>query len=103
MSTTPQPKVPPAPPDDGGYEHVVELDGSTAFIFHHRNQGLEITVSGWDSRHYNYQVGERVILTDAGKAYRYRIKDVRRPLSPPTQYFMDCEFAPHPDFTTPKS
>lgn len=81
--------------DTNGYEHREELNGVTAFVFHVKNKGQEITVSGWHPRHSNFKPGDRVLFVrESGEETRYLIREVRRPGDPHDQYFMDCEFAP---------
>jgi hypothetical protein len=76
-------------------EHRLRLNGLEAFVMFVRENGQRIVISGWTRRHWNWNVGDRILLyLDSGESTRYRVEDVRRPGDPPDQYFMDMIFDP---------
>lgn len=75
--------------------HRIALDGTRAFIFHSSPSGRSLTLSGFYSGHHAWDPGDHLLITlDSGDETRYRIKEIRRPSNPPSQYFADCTFAP---------
>jgi hypothetical protein len=73
--------------------HNQRLDGVTVFVFAVRNEGAEITVSGWNSL-LKWRNGDFVVLDTGKRTTRYEVKNVRRMVNPPDQYFADMTFAP---------
>ena len=81
--------------DDGGYEHTIHLNGVHGFIFRNSNSGRMITISGWDDKHWGFNVGDRVLLkTKDGQECRYKFIKVKHCGDPGDMYFADCVFFP---------
>lgn len=78
------------------YDHVVRLDGLTAFVFSVMDLGHRITISGWDSQRKKYKNGDLLLLVDRGMETRYKVESVSFPDDPPDQYFLHCSFNPRP-------
>ena len=78
-----------------GYDHSLQLDGVRAFVFSVRDEGAEITVSGWDYGHHRFKQGQKVLLIQQdGTETRYEVDDVESMMNPKDQYFMRMKFAP---------
>ncbi|MDY6862950.1 MAG: hypothetical protein SV062_08175 [Thermodesulfobacteriota bacterium] len=77
------------------YEHTIRLDGVSGFVSSVRNQGQQITVSGWNNEHWNYKEAQRVLLIQKdGTETRYKIDKVEHCGDPSDQYFIKCSFSP---------
>ena len=80
---------------DTGYEHLIKLNGISGFVFSIKNAGKQITISGWNSAHWNYNIGDRVLLIrENGEETRYKIEKVTHSHVPGDQYFIVCSFDP---------
>lgn len=77
-----------------GYEHRVELNGVGAFVFHVKNRGKEITVSGWRLDRRKFKEGDRLLLCQDDEETRYTVIETDFPSDPPDQYFLTCKFTP---------
>lgn len=77
------------------YEHKILLNGVQAFVFSVIDKGDKITLSGWRHDRSKFKPGDRILIIQKnGQSTRYLITEMRCPMDPPDQYFMDCEFYP---------
>ncbi len=76
--------------EDTHYDHVLKLDGVHGYVNSVENEGLEITICGWDSTHLKYKNGDLILLEQENAMQtRYRIKKLRSCGNPQDMYFMD--------------
>ena len=80
---------------DDGHEHELSLNGVDGFIFSVANEGKNITVSGWNNKHWGYKVGQRILLRQRdGRNTRYKMTKVDHCGDPPDMYFFKAVFLP---------
>ena len=80
---------------DNGHEHTINLNGTFGYVSSVRNAGQQITVGGWNNKHWNYKEGQRVLLIQRdGSETRYMIDKVEHCGDPNDQYFIECSFCP---------
>lgn len=82
---------------DDHVDHEIIMDGSRGFVFRNTDGDFKkITVCGWYTKHWGFNVGEKVglIKEDKKSGSIYLITDVKHCGDPNDMYFIDCTFLP---------
>ena len=76
--------------------HEITCDGVNAFVFKVKDEGKEITLSGWNRDIRNLKVGTKLLISNdgGGSGSPYIVIGDNNPTKPKDQYFLYCKFNP---------
>lgn len=78
--------------EDREYDWLIHLNGIEGFVFSVRDEGREITLSGWDNRHWSFKEGHSVLLINKdGTETRYKFTSLEHWNG---MYIANCAFFP---------